>query len=179
MLVEKQGVDECMLATIAALAGRTLDETRRIACKAARVRKWHSLFNHGNRHDLYRAGVLAVCREYDPSGRLLRLVGRKPSGWSYSAVSMPADENGVKVVMRGSMELPLGYHGSITIGRPGVSHICPWRDGKVYDPNHPETPTSLNAILSHYCFSLMFLTMTPNGVNVEDEVNPDQPDLGY
>ncbi|KKM24417.1 hypothetical protein LCGC14_1605280, partial [marine sediment metagenome] len=42
MQVEAQGNNECMLATIAALADRSLAEVRALACGYARVKTWNA-----------------------------------------------------------------------------------------------------------------------------------------
>lgn len=124
--VEKQGKNECMLATMAALADVPLARVRKRACALAGVRQW---------------------RPYSMDR-------------FWGVVAMVADELGIMgmvpttVIFQWELSRPCGRptlrgKGSILVVFPSnESHIMPYEDGLIYNPNSPTESITLKEYLA-------------------------------
>lgn len=124
LIVERQGESECMLATIAALTGRTLAEIRSVACYRAGVRKWSSMTRGPKRYQ-YWATVRQMASEY--SADLVAAVA----------------EHGYPVAERGvteSAHVPAVGRGTVKTQRMDrrVAHIMPFENGLIHDPTEAD-----------------------------------------
>jgi hypothetical protein len=123
MKVELQGTNECMLVTMAALAGRSLSETRTLACKAAGVSRWTDAFKAGQSFR-YQDGVNAVRKAYRLTNLVPKFVPEPPKVW----------------------RLPKSGRGSISISHGSLftfAHVAPYSNGLIYDPNDPTVGRTL------------------------------------
>lgn len=66
----KQGPKECKLATIAMLAGVSLDTVREIVCKSIKVGAWHEVFNQSD--TLYFDVINILLIKIHVDGKVLR-----------------------------------------------------------------------------------------------------------
>lgn len=135
MKVEKQGHNECVLATIAALTEAPLQDVRNTACKLAGVAPddWSSLLGDVNKfweavEDVsMRFGGVNMWAMVGPMGRTMVLG---------STVK--------RLDVHGMRKLPDKGRGTITVKSTKrgtkISHVMPWKNGIIYDPENPETP---------------------------------------
>jgi hypothetical protein len=130
MKVERQGPEECMLSTVAALAGKSLVEIRKEACQAAGVTRWVDSLAPGQTFR-YWDGVDHLLSHYGLKGLIPRWHSdlHPPSTTSLLRPSLPK-------CGRGSIMVELG-------GRRPLNHIAPWENGRVYDPNDPKVGRTL------------------------------------
>ena len=136
MKVEKQGSDECVLATIAALADRPLAEIRQLACKVAGVKVWA----HAVQTPSYWRAIKYLCNRF--GGNL------KYHFTSYKYGDPPPGAS-VEVLSNDIIDLPEKGKGTVIIWRTKgkrISHIMPWSNGKVCDPANPSNWYSLREI---------------------------------
>ncbi len=134
MKVEKQGFNECCLATIAALTETPLWKVRSLACKLAGVDDWSSV-------------LWDVKKFWDISEKVSMFFGG-PNMWAMvgpRGIHSTVPGSTVKSVdTHGMRKLPDKGRGTVTVKstRRGtnISHIMPWKDGLIYDPENPETP---------------------------------------
>ena len=120
--VERQGRNECMLATIAALQGRPLSQVRAEACRAAQVDKWNEAIQFCA-HDAYWRAVERVA-----GPDLYPIVCCR-----YAATMVPT---------AGEWAIPNSGRGVIVVTFfPLTSHIMPWENGLIYDPMDPHPVT--------------------------------------
>lgn len=125
-VIEQQGPQECILATIAALAAVPLAEVREMALTAARrfrpgVKVWSDTFG---KFGCYRRVVEHVAIQY----HLLAVVDH-----------CAADGEGALPLSNKARKLPAIGRGVIRFHkknskRGAQGHICPWQDGLIYDP---------------------------------------------
>ena len=129
MHVEKQGANECMLATLAALGGVTLDTVRAMVQQYARL-SWDKIGTadaDAERHNLFWRTVTALCLALElppiPSAP-----GPPPTGHA----------------------LPPRGRGYVRVSTAFEAHIMPWENGLLYDPHHPEDGVTLAQWLVSY-----------------------------
>jgi hypothetical protein len=132
MKVERQGIEECMLATVAALAGESLLTIRTEACSAAGVTRWADTFKPGQ-SGRYWDGITAVVDKY----HLRPLI----TLWE-------TDKPGAGKRFDGRWVLPAKGKGAINLKWQEASHrwcyhIAPWENGLIYDPNDPKCGQTL------------------------------------
>jgi hypothetical protein len=178
MRVESQGNSECMLATIAALADRSLAEVREYACDLAGVRKWSRVCNTIART---RAGkptfwsvVPKVAQHFGGDG-LLALVDMRWESMSASAGGVTTSKLALPAIGRGTVRVVYRERA----GRSG--HIMPWADGLIYDPASidPSVGVTLEKYLEfHPYYRVDYLRSLTVAGNPEDCTSPS-PDLGY
>ncbi len=135
MKVERQGHNECVLATIAALTETPLWEVRRKACMFAEIAldDWASM--------MYDAKKF-----WDVTERVAMFYGG-PNMWAMvgPAGRYVPGSSVSEMYLHGMRKLPDKGRGTITFrskrrGKNKVSHIMPWKDGLIYDPETPKTP---------------------------------------
>lgn len=134
MKVEKQGLNECVLATIAALTKTPLSEVRKTACLFAGIEidDWCSVLDDVKK--FWEITESVAMRFGGPNmWAMVSPVGRFVAGSSVSQMDI-----------HGMRKLPDKGRGTITFKsrRRGtkMSHIMPWKDGLIYDPETPRTP---------------------------------------
>lgn len=130
MKVELQGPNECMLATIAALADVPLATVRARALRLTGGASWYVVASYYPR--LYWAAARWLAEEYG----VVAAVALKP----LVAGAHPP---------RRWRRLPAG-RGSIIFRFGKRYHICPFADGLIYDPMTPETPQTLAEYRQRY-----------------------------
>lgn len=122
MKVEHQGHNECMLATLAALAEVPLSEVRELACTVAEKKTWAefcaAVISQGD-VAVYWQVVNYLIRYYNLPLNLVNLE-------SNNIYMGEGDFDRVPATGRGTILVALGG---------GSYHIMPWENGKVYDPN--------------------------------------------
>lgn len=122
MHVEKQGANECMLATLAALGGATLDTMRAMVRQHAGL-SWDEIWMtdaEPERHNLFWGTVTALCIALGLPP-IPRVLGPPPTGYA----------------------LPPRGRGHLRVGSAFGNHIMPWENGLLYDPHHPEDGVTL------------------------------------
>jgi len=150
--VEKQGHDECMLSTIAALAEMPLGYVRGIALAGSGACTWGAHMPFGT----YYKGVSFACHVLDPSGKLNALV-------DYTKLHPTASEPAVTRLSRKVRKLPANGRGTVTLRRGLRAHIAPWADGLIYDPNLPTAPVDLTTFRRRYNMTVYAITYTKEG----------------
>ena len=133
MKVEKQEDQECMLATIAALADRSLAEVRALACGYARVKTWNATL----RGPKYWKTVRYLVRTLKVTG-----VPTEREWGAQRSSRMLA----VLTASTPALVLPPTGRGSVTFKtRKGVSHICAFEDGRLYNSGNgpPDRPYTI------------------------------------
>ena len=131
MKVERQGLNECMLATIAALQGRPLDHVRVEACRAARVDKWDDLIYPHPQVETYWQAIERVA-----GPKLYPIVHCR-----YTGAMVPSGERTIPDVGRGVVVVI--FDDSTTF------HIMPWENGLIYDPIDPHPVTLRDWLHGH------------------------------
>lgn len=135
MKVEKQGFNECILATIAALTETPLREVRNKACMLAGVETddWNSVVHKTHKF-------------WDVSESVAMFFGG-PNMWAMVGPmgrTIVPGSTVKRIDPYGMRKLPDKGRGTITVKstRRGtaISHIMPWKDGMIYDPENPKTP---------------------------------------
>ena len=122
MHVEKQGANECMLATLAALGGATLDTVRAMVPRYAGL-SWDEIWMTdagAERHNLFWRTVTALCL----------------------ALELPPIPSAPGPLPTGHALPPRG-RGYVRVGSAFGAHIMPWENGLLYDPYHPEDGVTL------------------------------------
>ena len=127
MKVEKQKPTECVLATIAALSNTQLRSVRKFACKRAGIADWGEIINMTG--DEFWRIVASVARHYK--------VTAMPKALRFD--DKPISSNSGILQGRGSISLQIKSHLNC--------HTMPFEDGIVYDPEYPDKPLSLDALL--------------------------------
>ena len=128
--VEQQGTNECMLATIAALLGRPLDQVRAEACRAARVDKWGDLIYPHHQTERYWQTVERVAGP-----------GLYPIVYCRDGTMVPSGEKTIPNVGRGVVV--------VIYDDPPAAHIMPWANGVIYDPIDPHPVTLEDWLRDH------------------------------
>lgn len=137
MKVERQGHNECILATIAALTETPLREVRNKACVLAGVETddWNSVVTGRFRSKFW--DVSESVSMFFGGPNMWAMVG--PMGRTIVPGSTVK-----RIDPYGMRKLPDKGRGTITVKstRRGtaISHIMPWKDGMIYDPENPKTP---------------------------------------
>lgn len=144
MKVELQGDGECMLATIAALSNRPLAEVRKVACRAAGIEKWREVITPC--WTPYWAAVTFVA-EYFGGKTLLNLVG------DWKGVSPPGS---VRCLPKSISKLPKHGKGAVVMDmgqEEDTTHIMPWENGRIYDPETPKSSYTIRQWLQRYPYA--------------------------
>lgn len=124
---QTQGYGECMLATIATLAGVDLAEVRDRSLDLAEVEIWHHLLKTGT--EGFWSAVTSLIIIYDLRGLI------------------PMMQESVGEVSH----LPSRGYGSIMVVNGPYRHIMPWKDRYVYDTqNHPVIAQTLSEWLEEH-----------------------------
>ncbi len=141
MKVEQQGYNECLLATIAALSNTPLKTVRKYACERAGYEHWSQMIDNvdAGTYWIYAKDIAYLFGGPD----MWALIGPAGSHVPGSSVS--------ELDTYGMRKLPDKGRGTITFKskRRGVriSHIAPWKDGLIYDPENPKTPMTFRQYL--------------------------------
>jgi hypothetical protein len=165
LIVERQGRHECMLATIAALSGRTLAEIREQACYRARVRKWESMTRGKNAYRFW-SFVTAFAAEYNPD------------------LATAVADAGLEVVNQGVMDafkrevqdakhIPATGRGAVKVcgRRWGQAHIMPFENGLIHDScatDPSKGQTEQEWLAANDGWSIRAVRVLPAYVNPED-----------
>jgi len=142
--IQQQGRSECVLATLATLGGKAIDDVRRVAMTEAQrhqpnAKTWADTLNLRDRGKYaYLRGVRVAAV----------FCGVSPELVSFSAV----DGQGVRVLSRYLRTLPSTGRGVVRIGRSRTrrGHIMPFEDGLCYDPANPDKGRTLREIRALY-----------------------------
>lgn len=127
MWVEQQGYFECMLATIAALANVSLTEVRETACTRAKVDCWEKVCYS---YILFWDTIRYLKRYYHVSG--------VPGTNRYNTIP----GNAQTLVGKGSISIrPINFLNT---------HIMPFENGLIYDPNQSRSPFPLEDLEKRY-----------------------------
>lgn len=143
MKVEKQGYNECALATIAALTKTPLSEVRKMACLVGGVEidDWNSVLSSGK---FWETLEPVAMRFGGPN--MWAMVG--PMGRTIIPGSTVK-----RLDVHGMRKLPDKGQGTITVKstRRGTksSHIMPWKNGLIYDPETPKIPRTFRQYRNH------------------------------
>lgn len=139
MKVERQRDHECLLATMAALSGARLEDVRATACRLAGVENWVEI-----------RGNLAVF--WDVAEQVAMALGGA-NLWSmvgpgHTVRGMVPGATVTRLNIRNMRRLPAKGRGTVSFrrrqrGGKVTSHIMPWKDGIIYDPENPDTPRTL------------------------------------
>ena len=131
--VERQGHNECALATMAALESVPLYAVRELALDQAR-RTGRPFYTNTN--------LNAVADRIDPTGRLKSILGLPDGFWQ---ALPPITGSGVRHLSKYIRALPARGRGAVTFRWNGkrMGHVAPWEAGLVYDPQAPELPMTL------------------------------------
>lgn len=136
MRVELQRDHECLLATMAALSGASLEDVRVKACCLAGIEHWAEI--RGKR-DLFWSVVEQVAMALG-GVNLWSMVGTNRGGVPGATVHT--------LVIHNMRKLPAKGRGTVSFrrrqrGGKVTSHIMPWKDGIIHDPEDPDTPMTL------------------------------------
>jgi len=133
MIVRQQGTSECALVTLAAISGTDLDVIRWKACEKAGVLYWSEAAGA-----MFWDSLRDVAIELDLGGMVV--------GWANALVRSRSGTPASSI-----MKLPAKGRGSVLI-RPksnkGNSHVMPYADGLVYDPNNPDLGMPLERMMT-------------------------------
>ena len=128
MKVERQGTNECMLATIAGLLGRPLDQVRAEACRAGQVDRWNDLIS--------RPGAYWQAVEQVAGPDLYPIVNCRYSTTVPTAREWTIPNSGRGVIV-------------VTFRDSPTSHIMPWENSLIYDPMDPHPVTLQDWLLAN------------------------------
>lgn len=139
MKVELQRDHECLLATMAALSGARLEDVRATACRLAGVENWVEI--RGNTAvfwDVAEQVAMALGGE-----NLWSMVGRGAIRGTVPGATV------TRLDIYNMRRLPVKGRGTVSFRRRSrsgkrTSHIMPWQDGLIHDPEDPDTPRTLS-----------------------------------
>ena len=139
MKMESQGSEECMLATLAALQGRSL-EAARAEARALAGASWPELM--AQRHQTAQATEKiwdTIHRLAGPLAPCFPRLATAPTG----IPPMPAGKGTVMVFFNGCV------------------HMIAYEDGLLYDPENPEIPRTQEEYLALYPGRIISLLFSP------------------
>lgn len=133
MIVRQQGTSECALVTLSAISGVDLDFIRREACGRAGILHWSEASG-----PTFWNSLLKVAERLD--------LGNMVVDWANALVESRSGAPASSI-----LKLPNKGRGSVLI-RPksneGNSHVMPYADGLVYDPNNPDFGMPLERMMT-------------------------------
>lgn len=137
MNVEQQGPNECMLATIAALAGAALDDVREEGNRQAAAygyESWNGMYAATFHGPTYWQEVVArVCARFDSTSATGWLVSR-PVAWPAMSASIPEGDTTIHSLSSRLRSLPATGRGAVRVRYGQRLHIMPYENGMLTDP---------------------------------------------
>jgi hypothetical protein len=128
MKVERQGENECMLATLAALSGQPLAIVRRLALGHAGADCWARMLRE---RDRYWTAVDATAADL----RMERFLDAVKAALREAQSDREARSDALAVLAGNAPpSLPAVGRGAVLAVSPRTGHIMPWQDGLVFDP---------------------------------------------
>jgi len=127
--VDKQGKFDCVLATIAAIADKSLVDVTEVALKIFEVDTWEDTFvfsGIGWWQNIYKIAI----------------------HFNITCIPKAGHEN-IRVLSSGNVLLH--GRGAITINSIGIlQHTMPFEDGVIYDPLYPNNPIPIEKLCIRY-----------------------------
>ena len=146
---ERQGLDECLLATIADLTKTPLSQVRALALAFTGKSSWKDVMNLGKGFpsDLHWQAAFYVCDILDPSKQLAHVLIRASSVHNGLTVMCSASSLDPNI-----LELPPEGRGVIVLARPypKPGHIVAWENGKCFDSDGLGVGESLTNLKERY-----------------------------
>lgn len=139
MKVELQRDHECLLATMAALSGARLEDVRATACRLAGIETWTEIRGKTTLFwDVAEQVAMAL-----GGVNLWSMVGRGAARGEVPGATV------TRVETYNMRRLPVKGRGTVSFRRTRrggkvTSHIMPWNDGMIHDPENPDTPMTLS-----------------------------------